>query len=117
MVTAMSFDAPVHGLGRGLHHVAAAGRMHIDDRRDRIERHQAAQCRGDGIGNVVELEIEEDRQARLGNRLVAGAPVRVEEFEPDLEITDMGLERCGKRLGAADIGRVEGNADRDWERS
>ena len=40
---------------------------------------------GDGVGNVVELEVEEDRQPELGNPLHAVRSVRGEEFEAELQ--------------------------------
>src|SRR3546814_16141769 len=85
------------GLGV-LEHRAAAGGMDGENRR--FERTQRLDRLADGVGDIVELEIEEDRQADLVHLVDARAPVRHEEFEAQLDPADMaiGQAACGEKV-------------------
>src|SRR5205085_6724652 len=62
---------------------------------------------GDRVGNVVQLEVEEQRQPDVGDFMHAVVPVGAEEFEADLEPPDMRLDPFGQRLGAVERWHVE----------
>src|SRR5688572_29003010 len=66
----------------------------------------------DRIGDVVELEVEEDRQAELGHLAHTVAAVGGEEFETELEPADMVADLCRDRLRALEIGSVDRDEDR-----
>ena len=67
---------------------------------------------GDGVGDVVELEVEEDRQAERGHLADAVGAVGREEFEAELDPADMGPDLGGNGFGAVEIGRVDRDVDR-----
>ena len=99
------------GVARRFHHVEAARGMDIDDGRTRREPHQRRQRRGHGIRNVMQLEIEKDRQALGGNRLVAPGAMGVEEFHAHFHEARVGFEGARQASRPVEIGRIEGNAD------
>src|SRR3546814_3693518 len=72
---------------------AAAGGMDGENRR--FERTKRLDRLADGVGDIVELEIEEDRQADLVHLVDARAPVRHEEFEAQLDPADMVADARG----------------------
>ena len=90
MVTATTLRAVRRGGLGVLHHRPPAAGVDGDDRRlehvDRLHRP------GDGVGDVVQLEVEEDRQADVGDLVHAVVAVRAEELEPELEPADVRLD-------------------------
>lgn len=97
------------GLGILQHRAAAAG---VDGEDRGFERPQRLDRLGDGIGDVVQFQVEEDRQAELRHLVHAVLPMGAEEFEAELDATDMGAGACGYRLGAGEIGGVDRDVDR-----
>ena len=83
--------------------------MHGQDRR--LQRAQRADRLRDGVGNVVELQVEEDRQPQRRHLAHAVLAILHEEFEAELEAADMGLDLCGNGFGAVGIGRVDRDED------
>ena len=67
---------------------------------------------GDGVGNIVQFQIEEDRQAEMGDLVDAVVAVRAEELEPELESADMALDLLRERLGGVEPRNVEREEDR-----
>ena len=63
---------------------------------------------GDRVGNVVQLQVEKDRQAQLGQFMHAVVAVGAEEFQPQLQPADMVLHLAGNGLGSLQTGQVEG---------
>ena len=84
--------------------------MNGDDRRfEHVDRLHRA---GDGVGDVMELQVEEDRQADMGDLVHAVMAVRAEELEPELEPADMRLDLFGKGLGGFELRNIESEVDR-----
>src|SRR3546814_13310691 len=83
---------------------SAAGGMDGENRR--FERTQRLDRLADGVGDIVELEIEEDRQDDLVHLVDARAPVRHEEFEAQLESDDMVADARGDNPGLCEVRRV-----------
>ena len=73
--------------------------------------HEGAHALGHRVGNVVEFEIEENRQAFGGHGLIALGAMGIEKFHADFQIADMGLQRPGKGPRPVKIRRIEGHAD------
>ena len=91
-------------------HCPPAGGMDGEDRR--FERPQCLDRLSDRVRDVVELEIEEDRQAELRHFPDAVAAVGGEELESELEAADVVAHPPGDGLGALQIRCVDGNEDR-----
>ena len=83
------------GLGGGHHRAAAGG---VDGHHRGRERGERLDRLGDGVGDVVELQIEEDRQAERRDLAHAVGPVGGEEFEAQLDPADVARERLRQRL-------------------
>ena len=84
--------------------------MHRDDgRRQPGERMQRA---GNGIGNVVQLEIEKHRQAFAGDGRDPRRAIGAEEFQPELDPADVAADGADQRPGRSDVRRVDGNENR-----
>ena len=64
------------------------------------------------FGNVVQLEVEKDRQSDPGHRLDPARPLRGEELEAELHAADVGRQRPCEGQGALEIGAVDGAEDR-----
>ena len=64
---------------------------------------------GDRVWNVVQLEVEEDREIEVAHFLDAVTAVRRKEFEAELEAADMMPDAGRDRLRAIDVGRVDGD--------
>ncbi len=64
-----------------------------------------------GVGDVVELEIEEHRQPECHDPAHAVRPVRRDELEADLEAVDHAVERPGKGERAVEVRPVERAVD------
>ena len=63
---------------------------------------------GDGVGNVVELQIEEDAIPASDEALDDGRPVAGEQTAADLEAADGAAKPVGERvrgLGGVDVKR------------
>ncbi len=67
---------------------------------------------GDGIGDVVQLEVEEDRQPDMGEFVHTVMAVGAEEFEPELQAADVRLDLLRQRLGRFQLRDVEREIDR-----
>ena len=85
----------------------AAWTLTIDD----AERQHGANAAGDRVRDVVQLQIGEDRQADFGDGAHALRSVGVEEFEPDLQAADIGLDGARPRQSFGDVGGIEGAED------
>ena len=104
-------------LGRGgrgglgvLQHRPAAGGM--DGEHRRLERAQRLDRLGDGVGDVVELEVEEDRQAELRRaRATPAGPLAAKNSRPSLSPPAWRLTALASVLGAGEVGRVDGDED------
>ena len=84
MVTADDLAVSDRGRRLGIfHHRPPAAGMDGDDRRfehvDRLHRP------GDGVGDIVQLQVEEDRQADMRDLVHPVVAVGAEEFEPELD--------------------------------
>jgi len=100
-VLLLGFDGP-------LHHLAAAGGMqreHLDR-----ERRDGFYGLGDGVGDVVELEVEEDIETEVGDFAHAVGTAGGEHFEADLDPADGALELAeGGGDGARGLGVEDEN--------
>ena len=80
----------------GAHHGHAAAGMHIDDGWIQLAgRPDAAR---DGVWNVVQLEVEKDRNARLCDRPIAFLTEGIEELKPDLQAANLRRELARERF-------------------
>jgi hypothetical protein len=91
-------------LDRRAHHRFTAERVHVEH--PRAEPRDVRARPFDGVGDVVELEIEEDRP------LLADAPYDVgsggrEQLEPDLQHADVRREGVRESGGAGGVADVE----------
>src|SRR2546426_483342 len=75
------------------------------------ERCGAAGGALDGLRDIVQLQIEEDRLAESANRFDRGAPMRDEQLEAHLEQADVTQQPGSEPLRRARIADVEGSAD------
>ena len=91
------------------HHRPAASGMHGDD--GGLQHMDGLHRGGHGVGNVVQLQVEKDRQADLGDLVHTVGAMRAEEFQPQLQPADMRLHLAGQRLGSVEAGQVEGEVD------
>ena len=66
---------------------------------------------GDRVGNVVEFQIEEDRQAHLCDLVHAVVPVLAEKLEAQLQAADMALHLFGKSTCCIETRQIEGEID------
>ena len=83
--------------------------MHRQDRG--LERAERLHRLADGVRDIVELEVEEHRQAEIGHFANAVATVGGEEFKPELDPADMMANAQRDRLGAIEIGRIQRDID------
>ena len=97
------------GLGIFKHCAATAG-MNGDD--GRLKHMDGLHRPGDRVGNVVELEIEKDRQAYLSDQMDAVRPMRAEELEPELDTANVALDLLGESDTVLEPGDIEGKVDR-----
>ena len=104
--------AAIDRFRRGLHHVQTAGGMQVHDAGGGIDPHQRLHGGGNGVGNVVELQVEEDGKSRLRHAGITCKAMGVEELHADLGPADMWLQRLGQRHGVIEVRRVEGDTDR-----
>lgn len=92
------------------HHRASAAGMDRDDRRfqhvDRLHR-----C-GNGVGNVMQFEIEEDRQPDLGDLMHPVMAMGAKELEAEFQPPDVALYLAGEGFGSIKPRNVEREVDR-----
>lgn len=74
---------------------------------------------GNGCGNVVQLQIQEDRDVRVIGvpRSISGGEntamtITTERFQSDLEASNMRRDAGGPGGQRRNIGRIEGDRDR-----
>ena len=67
---------------------------------------------GDGIGDVVQLEVEEQGQPERGDAPDALRSLRGEELQPQLHAAGMVADGLAMRSGAGEVWRVDGDEDR-----
>ena len=79
---------------RGAHHCGAAARVNVDH--PDAQRCRRRDRRGDGVGNVVVLEIEEHAVAALGERADRARSFGGEQPAADLEAADAPAKRIGQ---------------------
>ena len=105
-VLLLGFDGP-------LHHLAAAGGVqgeHLDR-----EGRDGFDGLGDGVGDVVELEVEEDVKAEVGDFANAVGAAGGEHFEAHLNPANGALELAkggsdgARRLGVEDEDEIGGH--------
>jgi len=81
------------GLHRGFEHGFAAECVHVD------ELHAGHGCRGkhgasNGVGNVVEFQVEKNARAQCGNFLDGGGPAAVKSWLPILNMPTRSATCC-----------------------
>ena len=91
-------------------HRAPAGRM--QGQHGHAEPRHLAHRACHGVGDVVQLEVEKDRQPEPRHRLDPARALGREELEPELDAADMRRQRPGERQRALEIGAVDGAEDR-----
>ena len=84
----------------------------VDGQDRRLERRQRLHRLGDRIGDVVELQIEEDRQAELAELGDPRRAVGGEEFQPELEPAGDASDGSRDVAGPGQIGRVDRDENR-----
>ncbi len=92
-----------------LHHRAATGGMDGDD--SGFEHMDGLHRGGDGVGDVMQLEVEKDRQADLRDLVHAVMAMRAEEFQPQLHPADMSAHLLHQSGGAGQIGKIDREID------
>ncbi len=90
-------------------HLVAAGRVHREQRR--TARCGAARRALDGVGDVVELQVEEDRTPQRRGGANHRRALGHEELEPHLEHPHLGRDGPGEGLGLAPRGEIDRCAD------
>ncbi len=83
--------------------------MHVDDAQ--VQPRDRAHGAGDGVRDVVKLQVEEDRHTQIDNSLHAIRAVSREKLQPGLHSADMAAQRFGPGQGLVEIGGVEGDKD------
>lgn len=85
--------------------------MDIDDGRCRRQRHERAQALRHRVGNVVQLEIEKNRHAFIGDGTITLGAMGIEKFHAELHIADVAAQAIDEKAGAAKVRRIEGHAN------
>ena len=97
------------GLGI-LHHRAPAAGVDGNDcgfgHMDRLHR------RRDGVGDVMQFQVQKDRQSDLRDFVHPMVAVGTEEFQAQLDPTNMGFYAGGQRLGRFQTRQVKREIDR-----
>src|SRR6185312_11323736 len=88
----------------------ASGGVNGEDRR--VQRSQRLDRFCDRVRDVVELEIEENRQAQFTNSPDAVWTLSREELQPKLETAGIFVDGFGDLLGAVEVGRIDCDEDR-----
>ena len=99
----------VRRVARGLHHRRAAARVHVDH--PHAEPGRRRDGRRHGVGDVVELEVEEDAVAALGERPHHRRAFRREQPAADLESADRSAQRVGESQRL--VARLDVERDQD----
>jgi len=97
------------GLGRGLHHHRSSGGMeggHGDPK-----SRGGGDGMGHGVGNVVELQVEEDTAAAIQDGFHDGGALGSEEFEPDFHDRGRFAQGIEKAKRTVRVGNIEGDDD------
>ncbi len=94
-------------MGSGFEHVGAAGG--VDGEELGTGGGGGADCARDGVGDVVEFEVEEDGEAAAAELMDDGVAVGEVELEADFEPAAEALELIGEGEGGIGAGVVEGN--------
>src|SRR6185369_11311736 len=76
------------------------------------ERRQRLHGLFDRVGNVVKLEIEENRKLVLGDPEHAFMAVGTEELEAELHSAGNAENGAGQRRGPVNVGRIDCDEDR-----
>ena len=92
------------------HHRTATGCM---DRHDGgLERIDRLHRLCDGVGNVMQFQVEKDRQSQFLHFMHTMMAVGAEEFEAQFYTADMMLDPLGQFQRIFKIGRVDGDVER-----
>ena len=97
---------PESGLSRRQHARSTGG---VEGDQARTEGRRRADGSGDRVGNVVELEVEENGQPVLKDWLESGRAGGYEQLQSDLEPAATTLKLADKSFGIRSSGSVEGN--------
>ena len=116
-VTASSFGrgtcrrsaASFRRLRRRGQHRPAAGGMHRDE--GRPQRHHRPNRPGHGVRNVVQLQVQKDRQAVRPDRPHPLRPVGAEELQPQLQPADLTGQAMSQVVGGLEGVGVDGTED------
>jgi hypothetical protein len=92
-------------LGRATEHGGTAAR--VDGEHARTQARRAADRPIDGLGDVVQLQIEEHGPARLGHEADGGRPRLDEQLEPHLEHAHGVVNRVRHRARLVERGEIE----------
>ena len=84
----------------------------MDGDEGRLQHRRGTDAAGDRVGNVVQLQVQEQGQPQRGDPANAAGSVGIEEFQPELQAADMGGDLCRDRPGEIQRGRVDGAEDR-----
>lgn len=87
----------------GLFHHRAAARS-VDGQDRGFERTQRLDRLGNGVRDVMQLEVEEDRQAELRHFVHPVMAVGAEEFEAELQPADMVAHPLRQRQRGIEVG-------------
>jgi hypothetical protein len=95
------------GFGGGFEHGGSTGG--VDGEELRAEGGDGANGSRDGVGDVVELEVEEDGEVAAAELADDGGAFGDEELESDFEAAAEALELAGEGEGRGGAGVVEGD--------
>ena len=99
------------GGGLGIfHHGPATCRMDGDD--GWLQHVNGLHRCSNGIGNVMQFEIEKDRHADMGDLVHTVVAMRTEEFETEFQAANMALYLAGKVKGSVEAGQVKRKVNR-----
>src|SRR5581483_3677957 len=84
----------------------------MEGQQQRVESKTAFDGTGDGVGDVMQLEIEEHVLLRACRGADAGGALRGEEFEAELHTTHGARGGGDQALRARELSRVEGAENR-----
>src|SRR5688572_12872316 len=77
-----------------------------------VEMRDGPDRAGDGVRDVMEFEVQEERNLVLGDPEHALFAIGAEEFEPELQPAGMAVEIADQRAGMVNIGGVDGDENR-----